>query len=160
MFWKKKKNKDKSETWGKAARTGKWRSTKSLIAKLDKTMSLYIRLRDVNKDGYFRCPTCGRYLPFAKGDCSHLWGRAHMSTRFDPDNMVMECAYDNRMNSSHLLELSRFFEKKLGTQRYELKHNQTKKWSNWELEQLIEYYSKETERLKKEKNYEDWKNKI
>lgn len=154
MFWKKKKNKDKSETWGKAARTGKWRSTKSLIAKLDKTMSLYIRLRDVNKDGYFRCPTCGRYLPFAKGDCSHLWGRAHMSTRFDPDNMVMECAYDNRMNSSHLLELSRFFEKKLGTQRYELlrvKHNQTKKWSNWELEQLIEYYSKETERLKKKR---------
>ena len=114
-------------------------------------MSLYIRLRDVNKDGYFRCPTCGRYLPFAKGDCSHLWGRAHMSTRFDPDNMVMECAYDNRMNSSHLLELSRFFEKKLGTQRYELlrvKHNQTKKWSNWELERLIEHYEGEVRKMR------------
>ena len=86
-----------------------------------------------------------------------------MNTRFDPDNMMMECSYDNRMNSSHLLELSKAFEKKLGTQRYELlrlKHNGVKKWSGWELEKLIEYYGKETERLKKEKNYDEWHDKM
>lgn len=163
MFWKKGKQQEKSGTWGKAARTGKWRSTKQLRDKLDRVMSLYIRLRDVGKNGYFRCPTCGRYLPFSKGDCSHLWGRMHMNTRFDPDNMVMECSYCNRMDSSHLLNLSKYFEKRLGVQRYELlclKHNKTKKWSNWELEQLIEYYSKETERLKKDKNYEEWHGKV
>lgn len=160
MFWKRKPKKDKKEKapWErKAARAGL--SKPALIRKLDAIFSLYIRLRDVNPDGFFRCPTCGRYLPFSKADCSHLWGRAHMSTRFDPDNVVAECSYDNRMNSSHLIKLSEYFKKRLGQQKYDLlqwKHNQTKKWSLFELQELIKYYQGEVERLKKEKHYDEW----
>lgn len=161
MFWKRKPSKDKKAKapWErKASMAGLNKS--SLIKKLDKVFSLYIRLRDVNQDGYFHCPTCGRYLPFSKADCSHLWGRAHMSTRFDPDNVVAECSYDNRMNSSHLVQLTEYFKKTLGQQKFDLlqwKHNQAKNWSLFELQELIKYYQGEVERLKKEKNYYEWK---
>lgn len=129
--------------------------TRKFIEKLDKIFSLYIRLRDSKPYGYkyFRCPTCGRVLPFEKGDCSHYFSRRHMSTRFDEDNAVIECSYDNRFNSDHLVELGEFIKKRIGEQRFALlriKAHETRKWSSWELEQLCKYYSKEVEKMKKE----------
>ena len=85
---------------------------------------------------------------------SHYWGRIHMATRFDPDNVTIECQYDNRLNSSHLIYLGKYLEKKLGSKKMELlewKHRQAKNWSLFELQELIEFYKKEVERLKKEK---------
>ena len=42
---------------------------KTLEKSLDRYFSLYIRLRDTDENGYFKCPTCGRVLPFEKADC-------------------------------------------------------------------------------------------
>lgn len=126
------------------------RSKPNLTKKLDKVFSAYIRLRDAMPSGYFKCPTCGRILPFEKGDCSHYWSRVHMATRFDEQNCCMECNYDNRMNSSHLHNLGKYLEKKLGKQGFDLlewKHNQPKKWSDFELQAMIDYYTKEAKKL-------------
>jgi hypothetical protein len=49
--------------------------TRTLINKLDKIFSLYIRLRDSKPFGYkaFKCISCGQIKPFAKADCGHYY---------------------------------------------------------------------------------------
>ena len=77
-----------------------------------------------------------------------------MATRFDEDNCVMECAYDNRFNSEHLIKLNQYVLERIGETRYKmlsLKAHSTKKWSNFELEELIKYYSIIVAELSKKK---------
>ena len=129
---------------------------KSLESKLDKIFSLYIRLRDSQPyDGkYFRCPTCGRVLPFEQADCSHYFSRRNNSTRWDEDNCLAECRYDNRFNAEHLHKLKDGVVSRIGEQRFTLlewKHNQPKKWTEFEIEVLIDHYKLEVKRLKSEK---------
>lgn len=129
---------------------------KSLEKSLDKLFSLYIRLRDTDENGYFKCPTCGRILPWEKADCSHYWSRKHKSTRWNEDNCVAECSYCNRFDSSHLDGLGRFLKKKLGEQRFEMLHwlhNQPKKYSEFELAELVKMYRKKIVELKRTKNF-------
>lgn len=129
---------------------------KSLERSLDKLFSLYIRLRDTNENGYFKCPTCGRILPWEKADCSHYWSRSHKSTRWNEDNCVAECSYCNRFDSSHLDGLGRFLKKKLGEQKFEMLHwlhNQPKKYSEFELAELVKMYRKKIVELKRTKNF-------
>ena len=57
-----------------------------LKAKLDKEFSLFIRLRDVMPNGYFRCISCGQIKPFEQADCGHYFSRTHLATRFNEDN--------------------------------------------------------------------------
>lgn len=65
------------------------------INKLDKAVSLYVRMRDSKEYHYkyFRCISCGRVLPVSDADCGHYVGRAHMSLRFDTRNVNAECRY-------------------------------------------------------------------
>lgn len=129
---------------------------KSLEKSLDKLFSLYIRLRDTDENGYFKCPTCGRILPWEKADCSHYWSRSHKSTRWNEDNCVAECSYCNRFDSSHLDGLGRFLKKKLGEQRFEMLHwlhNQPKNYSEFELAELVKMYRKKIVELKRTKNF-------
>lgn len=133
------------------------KSQKTLIKELDAVFSMFIRMRDSKAYGfkYFKCPTCGRTLPFEEADCSHYYSRVNMNTRFDEDNTVAECRFDNRFNSSHLIALGEYLRHKLGEQRYmllKLKANTHKKWECWELEQLIKYYKARIEQLKMESN--------
>ena len=67
----------------------------TLVNKLDKVFSLYIRKRDAMPYGgrYFKCISCGRVLPFEQADCGHFWSRRHMATRFDEDNCNSECSH-------------------------------------------------------------------
>ena len=129
---------------------------KTLEKSLDRYFSLYIRLRDTDENGYFKCPTCGRVLPFEKADCSHYWSRSHKSTRWYEDNCCAECSYDNRMNSSHLDGLGRHLRKKLGEQKFEMLnwlHNQPYKLTEFELAELVKMYQKKIIELKKTKNF-------
>lgn len=153
MFWKKKKDKDKSETWGKAARTGKWRSTTSLKAKLDKVFSMYIRLRDSKVYGYeyFRCVSCGRVLPFEQADCGHYISRTNMALRYSEDNCSAQCRFCNRFKDGNILDYRQGLIKKIGEQRVtllEARKHEAKKWSNWELERLIEHYEGEVRKMR------------
>ncbi len=137
-----------------AARKKRQPSQSTLIKKLDKVFSRYIRLRDAMPSGVFRCISCGQIKPIEKADCGHYFSRRHMSTRFDEDNCNAECARCNRFDAEHLVGYRENLIRKIGTQRFallEVKHNQTKKWSCFELEQLIKYYNALCEKLSKEK---------
>lgn len=126
----------------------------TLTARLDRTFSRYIRLRDAMPGGLCRCISCGQIKPVQKMDCGHYFSRRSMATRFDEDNCHAECAYCNRFNAEHLHAYRDNLLRKIGTQRFallEVRHNQTRKWSAWELEQLITHYNGLIAALSKEK---------
>lgn len=137
-----------------AARKKRTPTLSTLVKKLDKVFSRYIRLRDAMPNGYFICISCGRVKPLDQGDAGHYYSRRHMATRFDEDNVNCECRFCNRFSSDHLVGYRENLIRKIGVQRFallEVKHNQVKKWSTWELEQLIKYYTALGDKLSKDK---------
>lgn len=64
----------------------------------DTLFSLYIRKRDK-----WKCQRCGKQHPENSGtlQCSHFWGRAKESTRYDPSNCDSLCAYPCHDNWEH-----------------------------------------------------------
>lgn len=162
MFYKKKK--------GKQTELKKW------IDKLDKVVSLYVRMRDSAEFHYkyFRCISCGKIKPIEMADCGHYMSRRHMSLRFDTRNVNAECSACNRFSSDHLVgyrenlimklgkqeflskhpnqSLNLAEVKKLGTQEVkllELLSKESRKWSVFELQQLYVFFSKEILRMRK-----------
>lgn len=126
-----------------------------LIKKLDKVFSLYIRLRDVMPNGYGRCISCGKIKPFKELDAGHFYSRIHMATRFDEQNVNGECRFCNRFLSDHIIGYRANLIQKIGLGKVEylgIKSKQTKKWSAFELEEMIKYYKNEVKRLSALKN--------
>ena len=135
-------------------------SKQSLVKKLDVVFQLYIRLRDVNNQGAFRCISCGKYKPFSQMDAGHFISRAAISLRYCESNVFGQCRYCNRMLNGNLLDYRKALVKKLGEDKVEWLENtkhSTKQYSIFELQTLINYYKKEVEKLKIEKNYDEWK---
>ena len=129
-------------------------SLPTLVDRLDKVFSKYIRLRDAMPGGTFRCISCGRIKPIEQADCGHFHSRTHMSTRFDEDNCHAECRYCNRFSADHIIGYRENLIRKIGSQRFlllEVKAHETRKWSHFELEQLAKYYRALVDKLQKEK---------
>lgn len=65
------------------------------VNKLDRLLSLYVRMRDSREFNYthFRCISCGRILPIDQADCGHFHSRVNMSLRFDTRNCNAECRF-------------------------------------------------------------------
>ena len=153
MYYLSKKKKTKE----KAPRANK-PSVATLVRKLDKEFSLYIRLRDSRPFGYklFRCISCGDIKPFEMMDCGHFIGRTHMSTRFDEDNCHGECRLCNRFSSDHIIYYQKNLEKKIGKNKLDMliaRGHQTKKWTSWELEILIKHYQEENKKMLAERGF-------
>lgn len=147
------------------------------INKLDKAVSLYVRMRDSKEYHYkyFRCISCGRVLPVSDADCGHYVGRAHMSLRFDPRNVNAECKACNRFQSDHLIGYRKSLVMRLGREAFkkrnpgiplemakvkemgeqqvtmlEYEGRQTKKWSVFELQQLYIWFSQQVIKMREE----------
>lgn len=151
MFIKKKKEKKTKE------KSPRKPSVATLVKKLDREISLYVRLRDSRMYGYkaFKCISCGRVLPFEDGDCGHFIGRTHMSTRFDELNINFECKACNRFSSDHIIYYQRNLEKKIGKDKLEMliaRGHNSKKWTAWELEILVKHYQEENKKMLAERD--------
>ena len=154
-FQKKNKPKTGNDSWKPYHRVFEKSVKRKRIAKLDRVFSKYIRLRDTDENGYFQCPTCGKFKSWKSADCSHYWSRSHKATRWDEDNCCVECSHCNRYDSSHLDGLGKHLKKKLGEQGFDLlnwKHNQVFKMTEFELAQIIKEYEKKIVQLQREKN--------
>ena len=131
----------------------KVRKKPDLKARLDREFSLYVRLRD-SSGGYFRCISCGRTKPFAQADCGHYHSRRHMATRWDEDNAHAECRSCNRFRADHMIGYRENLVRKIGQMRFDKlawKAAQTRRWTDFELQELIKYYKDQNARLRKEK---------
>ena len=125
-----------------------------LKAKLDKEFSLFIRLRDAMPNGYFRCISCGQIKPFEQADNGHFWSRKNMSLRYSELNCSCECSFCNRFKADHLIGYEKNLIAKIGKQKFDMlavQVHQTKKYSDFELQELIKYYQALNKKMLAEK---------
>ena len=111
---------------------------KGLIKKLDNVFSEYIRRRYAKKD-IATCVTCGKKDHWKKLQAGHFMSRKHYATRWDEDNVEVQCSACNvfRYGEQYL------FAKYLGTEKADMllnKSRETVKFPDWEIQEMIDLY--------------------
>lgn len=123
--------------------------------KLDAVFSRYIRLKYSDSKGYCRCISCGKVYHWKDIQNGHYMSRRYMSTRFSEDNCRPQCVACNIFNQGNIQMYRRTLIKQIGEARVDIiearARTEKKSWSLFEYQQAIEYYTKEVERLAKEK---------
>jgi len=120
-------------------------SRKIIITKLDNIFSQYIRLR-YSKNEISECVTCGKQDHWKKLQAGHFVSRKHYATRWDEDNVQVQCSGCNvfRYGEQYL------FSKYLGTDLSEellMKSRKIQKFSDNELLEMIELYTEKVNNL-------------
>ena len=111
---------------------------KTLIAKLDKVFSEYIRRKDAKND-IATCVTCGKKDHWKKLQAGHFMSRKHYATRWDEENVEVQCQACNvfRYGEQYL------FAKHLGVKKADMllyKSREMIKFSDYELQEMIDVY--------------------
>ena len=130
----------------------KKKMTKSIIQRLDKVFSIFIRLRDSNENGYIRCISCGKIVHWKKSDCGHFINRKHLSTRWHEKNCNAQCRACNRFDEGNFPGYLVGINKKYGTKILDeltLLKYQVSKLTDLEGKLLIDYYKKRVKELEK-----------
>ena len=147
MYYMKKKKTDKPKK--------RQVSKSTLVKKLDDVFSKFIRLRDSNKDGMCQCISCGRVHYWKEIQNGHYMSRRYMSTRFDEMNCNAQCVACNIFNQGNIQMYRKNLIKKIGEKNvdyleYKAKAT-TKRYSVFELQELVKYYKVLCEKMSKEK---------
>lgn len=126
---------------------------KGLKKKLDDVFSLFIRLRDCDKDGIVTCCTCGARKHYRQVDAGHYITRGDYATRWTPENVAAQCKRCNlRGGEQHLF--AKFIDKTYGVgtaDMLQIKRHNTFKLSGVVLEALIEEYQQKVKKLRETK---------
>jgi hypothetical protein len=117
-----------------------------LVRKLDVIFSQYIRNKYANKKGMVKCFTCDREYPVKNIQNGHFMSRKHYSTRWHEDNCRPQCYSCNVMQGGQQYIFAMKLGKELSDEMYQLSR-EIVKFSNYELEEMIEYYQKELKKL-------------
>ena len=118
-------------------------SRKTLIKKLDKVFSEYIRKRDTDKNGYGLCCTCAKRLHYKDAHAGHFMSRRHYATRWDEENVALQCVSCNSFRSGEQYKFALFLNDKYKTEKATellIKSRETVKYSLDELEDMIKYF--------------------
>ena len=109
--------------------------------KLEKIFNEYIRRRDTPCE----CISCDKWLTFEGSQAGHFWSKgAYPAVRFDERNVHVQCTGCNTFRHGNLLEYQPRLIEKIGQDQYDqLKQdrNQARKYTVWELQELIEIYT-------------------
>ena len=113
-------------------------SRKTIIIKLDKVFSEYIRRRYA-KNNISECVTCAKQDHWKNLQAGHFMSRKHYATRWDDENVQVQCMACNvyRYGEQYL------FAKYLGDDKADellAKSRVMVKIKDWELEEMIEKY--------------------
>lgn len=126
----------------------------TLKTKLDRIFSLYIRLRDANPQGYTRCISCGKIIPWKEADCGHFVNRSHMATRYNEKNCNAQCRSCNRFDEGNNIGYIRGLVKRYGQgviEELEVLKHQESHWTDFEYKTMIDYYKRKAQKLKQGK---------
>ncbi len=119
-----------------------------------KVFSVYIRLRDADKNGNIRCISSGKICHWKEADAGHFIGRRHMATKYHEQNVNAQGRGANRFNGGEQFAYSKAIDKKYGpgtSDKLLVLSRQLKKYHDFEIKALIGHYKREVERLQKEK---------
>ena len=133
-------------------------SKKKLIEKLDRIFSTYIRIKYADDRGYCRCISCGKVHYWKEIQNGHYMSRRHLSTRWSEDNCRPQCVACNIFNQGFIQAYRISLVKQIGEQRVSLIEaralQETCKYGEFELNAMFKHYTKEVERIAKEKGIE------
>jgi hypothetical protein len=121
-------------------------SRKSLVEKLDKVFSIYIRRKDAVND-IAQCVTCGKKDHWSKLQNGHWASRRHYSTRWDERNCNVQCAGCNVFRAGEIYLYTKYLCSKYGDNFPEELHilsQKTCKFTDVELQEKIDYYTQQT----------------
>jgi hypothetical protein len=121
---------------------------KTLIRKLDKVFSQYIRERDTDVNGFGKCCTSGKVIHKTKGHAGHFISRRFMCTRWDEQNVHLQSAYANTFLAGQQYEYSKFINKKYGDHKADELLEKSRGTCKFTLEELQEMYEKYKKKLK------------
>lgn len=111
-------------------------SRKATVKRLDAVFSKFIRQRDK------RCVQCGTMENLT---CGHVFSRVNYSTRWDENNCYAQCMGCNLRHEYEPYPFYQWTIKKLGQEAFDelyVKHAKVKKYSTYDLLELIKVYSK------------------
>jgi len=118
------------------------KTRKNIVKRLDTLFSLYIRLRESDNE-MVKCFTCGKVSHYKKNmQCGHFQSRSAYSTRWDITNCQVQCYGCNVMQQGRQYQFGLNLEKKYGegtAEKLLIKSKQTVKYSNEDLQELIQY---------------------
>tara|TARA_R110000764_G_scaffold227080_1_gene317032 strand:+ start:192 stop:569 length:378 start_codon:yes stop_codon:yes gene_type:complete len=120
-------------------------SRKTIVKKLDTIFSIYIRRR-YSKDDISECVTCGKQDHWKSLQAGHFMSRKHYSTRWDEENVEVQCMGCNVYRSGEQY----LFAKYLGENKADkllIKSRQIKKFTDIELIELIDIYTDKVNKL-------------
>ena len=120
----------------------------NLKKELDIVFSRYIRLRNADDNGDAICVTCGVKNHWKKLQNGHFMSRRHSSTRWDEDNCQVQCYSCNVMQQGKQYEYSIWLGVELADELLALSR-ETRKFSNIELQEMIEIFKEKIERIGK-----------
>lgn len=118
---------------------------KGLIKKLDTIFSEYIRRRYA-KNEISTCVTCGKKDHWKNLQAGHFMSRKHYSTRWDEDNVEVQCMACNVFRYGEQF----LFSKYLGQEKSDellAKSRESKKFADYELQEMIDLYKKKLSEL-------------
>lgn len=130
-------------------------SKKKLIEKLDTVFSRYIRIKYSDSRGICQCISCMTRAPWTEIQNGHYMSRRYFSTRWAEDNCRPQCVACNIFNQGNIQMYRRGLIKEIGEQRVDLiearARQESFKYSEFELNAMLQFYTKEVERIAKEK---------
>lgn len=117
-----------------------------LVKKLDVIFSKYIRNKNADKRGFVKCFTCDRKYPVKNIQNGHFMSRKNYSTRWIEENCAPQCYGCNVMQQGKQYEFAKRLGEETAERMYRLS-KETVKYSNYDLEQMIEHYEKELKKM-------------
>ena len=98
-----------------------------------------------------RCISCGKIVPFGKGDAGHYVNRQHMSLRYSEENVHFQCISCNRFDEGNIQDYRKSLVRMYGeeyVEKLESAKHITRKISDFELDAIAKEYKKKWEDLK------------
>jgi 5-methylcytosine-specific restriction endonuclease McrA len=117
----------------------KKQSRKTLVKNLDTIFSQYIRRKDAIDD-IATCVTCGKQDHYKKLQCGHFMSRSNYSTRWDENNVGVQCYGCNISRSGEQYKFSLYLGNNLAEEML-IKSKQTVKFADVDLIDLIKFYT-------------------
>ena len=117
-------------------------SRKTLIKNLDTIFSTYIRRKDAIDD-IATCVTCGKKDHYKKLQCGHFMSRSNYSTRWDENNVGVQCYGCNITNQGMQYAFSKYltqFDNNLPDSLL-IKSKQIVKFADVDLVKMIDKYT-------------------
>ncbi len=116
-------------------------SRSRLIKQLDTIFSQYVRLKNIDKQGYTKCVTCGKKGHWKNSgmQAGHFMSRKHYATRWDINNVHVQCTACNMFRQGEQYKFSLYLGNELSESLYK-KSRKIVKYSNNDLKSMISEY--------------------